>query len=221
MVLTTLAARVLPQQSQVIDSLVSAEVYFALAVLVMGWLFLVYGFKAYRWIVVLNCVALGFYLGGLLGEKERIATVAAVLGALVLGAISWPLMKYAVAFCGGLVGAVVGMVIWNYFEQPANMAWAGGLVGLAALGLLSFVIFKASVILFTCVQGAAMLVLGAAALLIKYSPWAQDVSTNLAHKPVLMPTLVAGIAVLGLLWQHQRNGVIAGGGDSAAETDKK
>ncbi|MCL2647747.1 MAG: hypothetical protein FWD61_12175 [Phycisphaerales bacterium] len=224
--LPVLAAHTLPQQSQIIHSLVSAEVYFAAAVLVIGFLFLVFGFKAYRWIVVINCVALGFYLGGLLGEKERIATVAAVIGALVLGAISWPLMKYAVAICGGLVGAVVGMVVWNYFEQPADMAWAGGIVGLAVLGLLSFCLFKTSVILFTCVQGAAMFVLGAAALLIKCSPWAHDVSSNLTQKPILMPILVATVAIFGLLWQHQRHGLIghnaasaSGSGSSSSSAD--
>jgi hypothetical protein len=95
------------------------------------------------------------------------------------------------------------------------MAWAGGLVGLAVLGMLSFILFKTSVILFTCVQGALMLVMGGAALLIKYTPWASDVSASLSHKPVLMPVLVASIALLGLIWQHQRHGLIGNDGAPA------
>jgi len=230
--LHVLAARTLPEQSQVIDSLVSAEVFFAASLSVIGILLILFGFKAYRWIVVFNCVALGFWLGGLLGEKAQIATVAAVLGALLFAAVSWPLMKYAVAVCGGLVGAVVGMAIWAYCEQPVGMAWAGGLVGLAVLGLLSFILFKTSVILFTCVQGATMFVLGSAALLIKYTPWAHEVGSSLNTKPVLMPLLVTSIALLGLIWQHQRHGLIGndgapaggskgGGGAAAAGGEKK
>src|SRR5207248_3732639 len=134
----SLAAQTLPEQSRVIDSLVGAEVFFAAALSIIGVLLMMFGFKAYRWIVVFNCVALGFWLGGLLGEKAQITTVAAVLGALLLGAMSWPLMKYAVAVCGGLVGAVVGMAVWAYCEQPPEMAWAGGLMGVAVLGLLCF-----------------------------------------------------------------------------------
>jgi hypothetical protein len=212
LILNTLAAHTLPEQSKLLSSLVSAEVFFAASLLVIGVLLILFGFKAYRWIVVFNCVALGFWLGGLLGEKAQIATVAAVLGALLFGAVSWPLMKYAVAVCGGLVGAVVGMAVWAYCDQPADMAWAGGLVGLAVLGLLSFILFKTSVILFTSVQGAVMLVLGSAALLMKYTPWSSEVGNSLDHKPVLMPLLVTSIALLGLIWQHQRHGLIGNDG---------
>ncbi len=137
-------------------------------------------------------------------------------------------MKYAVAICGGLVGAVVGMAAWAYCEQPVSMAWAGGLMGLIVLGMLSFILFKTSIILFTCVQGATMFVLGSAALLIRYTPWSNEVGNSLNHKPVLMPLLVGSIAVLGLLWQHQRHGLIGndgapsgkGGGTGAAEKKK-
>ena len=208
----SLASKTLPEQSRVLDSLVGAEVFFAAALAIIGVLLILFGFKAYRWIVVFNCVALGFWLGGLLGDKAQIATVAAVLGALLFGAISWPLMKYAVAICGGLVGAVVGMAIWAYCEQPVGMAWAGGLVGLVVLGMLSFILFKTSVILFTCVQGATMFVLGSAAMLIKYTPWASEVGNSLNSKPVLMPLLVTSIALLGLIWQHQRHGLIGNDG---------
>ncbi len=230
--LNSLAAQTLPEQAKVLDSLVSAEVFFAASLLIIGILLVLFGFKAYRWIVVFNCVALGFWLGGLLGERAQIATVAAVLGALLLGAVSWPLMKYAVAVCGGLVGAVVGMAVWAYCEQPVDMAWAGGLIGLVVLGMLSFILFKTSVILFTSVQGAVMFVLGSAALLIKYSPWSTQVGNSLDHKPVLMPLLVTSIALLGLIWQHQRHGLIgndgaptgsksAGSGTASADAKKK
>jgi hypothetical protein len=218
--LNLLASHTLPQQSKILESLSSGEAFLPAAILVFGVVLVLFGFKAYKWIVVLNCIALGFWLGGLLGQRAQIATVAAVIGALVLGAISWPLMKYAVAVCGGLVGAVIGMVIWVYCDQPADMAWAGGLVGVAVLGLLSFILFKTSVILFTCVQGAAMLVLGTSALLIKYTPWATQVDNSLATKPVLMPLLVFSIAILGLLWQHQRHGLIGNDGAPAGGMGK-
>ena len=229
-----LASGMLPQQTTILARLTGAEILFPIACLVVGAVLILFGFKAYKWIVVFNCIALGFWLGALMGERAQITTVAAVIGALLFGALSWPLMKYSVAVCGGLVGAVVGMVVWVYFEQPVAYAWAGGIVGLVLLGMLSFILFKTSVILFTCVQGAAMLVLGASALLIKYSPanWSATIDSNLTGKPVLMPLLVASVAILGLLWQHTRHGLIgndgapSGGkssssGASAADAKKK
>lgn len=214
-----LAAQSLPAQQQALESLTSGEVFFPAALLIIGVLVVMFGFLAYRWIVVFNCVALGFYLGGLLGQRAQIATVAAVLGALLFGAISWPLMKYAVAISGGLVGAIVGMAVWAYCEQPMAMSWAGGLIGLIVLGMLSFILFKTSVILFTCVQGALMFVLGAAALFMRYTPWSSQAQDAFSHRPILMPLFVLSIAFLGMIWQHQKHGLIgndgAPGGGSA------
>jgi hypothetical protein len=101
------------------------------------------------------------------------------------------------------------------------MAWAGGLIGLVVLGMLSFILFKTSVILFTCVQGAVMFVLGASALFMKYTPWSSEAHDAFSHRPILMPLFVVSIAFLGMIWQHQKHGLIgndgapAGGGGSA------
>ncbi len=221
-----LALQSLPEQQRLLTSLTESDLFFPVAFLVLGLLVVLFGYMAHRWIVVVNCVALGFWLGGLLGQRAQIATVAAVLGALLFGAISWPLMKYAVAVCGGLVGAIIGMAVWAYCEQPLNMAWAGGLVGLAVLGMLSFILFKTSVILFTSVQGALMFVLGAAALFIRYTPWSSQAQDAFTHRPILMPLLVLSIALLGLIWQHQKHGLIGnegapGGAGKSAGGEKK
>ncbi|HVX84557.1 MAG TPA: hypothetical protein VH253_07050 [Phycisphaerae bacterium] len=223
-----LAAQALPAQDRILDYLTNGEVFFPAALLIIGVLVVMFGFLAYRWIVVFNCVALGFYLGGLLGQRAQIATAAAVLGALLFGAISWPLMKYAVAISGGLVGAIVGMAIWAYCDQPMAMLWAGALIGLIVLGMLSFILFKTSVILFTCVQGALMFVLGAAALFMRYTPWSSEAQDAFSHRPILMPLFVLSIAFLGMIWQHQKHGLFGndgapGGGapKPATTADKK
>lgn len=213
-----LAAGVLPEQRQALESLGKAEVFFPIALLVIGVLLLLFGFKAHKAVVVFNCIALGFWIGQRLGEKAQIASVAAIIGAVLLGAISWPLMKYAAALCGGLVGAVVGMVTWQWFDLPPDLNWAGGLSGLILLGMLSFLLFKFSVILFSCIQGAAMLVLGVSALLIKYTPFNHDVANNLNNKPVLMPLLVFSVALLGIIFQQQKHGLLGGEGASKASS---
>lgn len=217
-----LAATVLPSQTNLIDSLVHSEMFIPILTMVLGIVILLFGFKAYRALVVFNCIALGFWIGASLGARAQVTTVAAVIGAVMMGAISWPLMKYAVAVCGGVVGAVVGMVAWAYFDLPLGLAWAGGLTGLVILGMLSFILFKASIILFSCIQGAAMLVLGASALLIRYTPWQSDVSHGI-NKPVMIPMIVLAIAVLGVVWQQQKYGLLDGGagGGGGAKPEKK
>lgn len=208
----TTAPNSLPVEHDALYGLVNSEFFFPIAVLVLGALILLFGFKAYQSLVVFNFILLGFWVGSKLGERVQIATVSAVIGAVLLGAVSWPLMKYAVAVCGGLIGALVGMVIWAYFQYPMDLVWAGGLAGLILLGMLSFVLFKASIILFSSIQGAIMLVLGGAALLIRYTPWTQDLQNGFNGKPILMPLLVASLAILGLIYQQQKYGLLDSGG---------
>jgi len=207
--LTTLAATILPEQQKILQALVDSPLYFPIAILALGVVFLLFGFRTYKFVVVFNCVALGFWCGSQLGAKAQIAMVAAIVGAVVCGTLAWPLMKYAVALCGGLVGAAVGMVLWAHFDHPPHLAWAGGLAGLILLGMLSFLLFKTSVILFSCLQGAAMLVLGASAIIINCcTPWRQAVSYDLNNKPILMPLLVLAVALLGLIFQQQKHGLL-------------
>jgi hypothetical protein len=195
-------------QQDTLTRLAQSEVFFPIALLILGSLLLLFGFKAYKAVVVFNCIVLGFYVGSVLGEKAKVSIIAAIVGAVVLGAISWPLMKYAVALSGGLVGAVCGMAIWNYFQPNTEYAWAGGIMGLILLGMLCFLLFKMSVILFTCLQGAIMLVLGASALLIRFTPWNATISTEFNNKPILMPLLVCSIAFLGIIYQQQKHGLL-------------
>jgi hypothetical protein len=221
-----LAAQTLPEQAKLLDTLVTAQIIFPILLCIIGTLLMIFGYKAYRWIVLLNFVGLGYWVGDHFGQQTQIGVVGAVVGAVLMGLLSMPLLKYAVALCGGMVGFAIGMAVWAYCEQPVDKAWAGGLVGLVVLCMLSFILFKTTVILFTCIEGAAMLVMGTCALLMHYQPWMKDVQEHL-QRPVLMPVLVTSTAILALLWQHQQHGLIghegapAGGGGAKPAGDAK
>lgn len=230
----TLAAQSLPQQSEILKDLADARIFFPVALCVIGSLLMIFGFKAYKWIVLLNFIALGWWLGPMLVKGETtdkggqdLAIVMSIAGAVLMGIVAWPLLRYAVAACGGLVGFVIGMVVWAYCDQPLNLAWAGGLVGLAVLGMLSFVLFKTTVILFTSIEGAAMFVFGTCALLMHYAPWQKQVASSLDTKPILLPLIIGTMAAIALFWQHQQHGLIghdgapAGGGAKPAGDAKK
>jgi hypothetical protein len=204
-----------PEQTRIITQLQSAQIFFPIALCIIGVLLMSFGFKAYKWIVLLNFLAIGWYLGPTpvrghiaAGGNDDHAIVASVAGAVLMGVLAFPLLKYAVAACGGLVGFVMGMVVWAYCDQPLNMAWAGGLVGLAVLGMLSFIWFKTTVILFTSIEGAALFVFGTCALIMHYAPWQQQVSHSLDTKPILIPLIITTVAMIALFWQHTKHGLI-------------
>ena len=213
----------LPQQSQLLQNLTSAQIFFPIALILVGGLLMSFGFKAYKWIVLLNFVAIGWWLGSQIfltyettdKGSDDLAIVASVAGAVLMGVIAWPLLRWSVAACGGLVGFGIGMVVWAYCGQPVNMAWAGGLMGLVVLGMLSFVLFKTTVILFTSIEGAALFVFGTCAVLMRYAPWEKQVE-NSVSKPILIPMVITTIAAISLFWQHQQHGLIGHDGAPAA-----
>src|SRR4051812_12649290 len=77
--------RILPEQTRILQTLTAAEIYFPIALCAIGALLMVSGFKAYRWIVVLNFLALGFWVGNIMGERAQIGIIGGVMGAVLLG----------------------------------------------------------------------------------------------------------------------------------------
>src|SRR4051794_20414307 len=70
-------------------------------VLVMGGMvYLLFGWYIFRALMMLNSAVLGAYLGGRVGQHGGSMLAGACVGAFVSAAMTWPLMKYAVAFMG-------------------------------------------------------------------------------------------------------------------------
>src|SRR3954471_8236379 len=67
-----------------------------------GVIYLGFGIYAYRALVCINACVAGAYLGALLGERGGNAVAGALVGGFCATAITWPLMKYAVAVMGGV-----------------------------------------------------------------------------------------------------------------------
>lgn len=190
----------------------------AAAILVAaGIVYLVFGVKIYRYLITLNALVIGAYVGGLIGGKADAAVAGGIIGGIAGAAAAWPLMKYAVAIEGGICGAFVGACLWRMCGQEPAFAWAGALTGLVALGMFSFILFRSSIILYMSIQGAAMLVFGALGLAYKYPDVAQSLSQSMTGKPFLLPMLVFLPMLGGLIYQYNKYGAAegagAGGGD--------
>lgn len=203
----------IPNQDELVDMLVELAHHqygAALSVLLLacGLVYMFQGWKIFQILVVVNVAVfgalLGYYLGELAGgQNTRMYT--SIGGALLLGGLAWPLMKYAISLLGGLFGSVVGYALWAYvtstIDRPDLMqyAWVGGLVGLVTLGLLAFVILKFVVRLVTSLQGAIMAVGGVLAMALKYV--GADLEIPLRENSHLVLLLVGIPAVIGFAFQ--------------------
>ena len=191
--------------------------------MIVGLLCLFNGYKWYRVTTIGLALILGLFAGYILGQHIGAPfIVAGCLGALCF-AVAFPLLKYAVAALGGLAGAFIGANTWHALalginnvvgpeSVPVDAYWAGALAGLMFCGMLAFILFKLSIVLYTSVSGSTIAVIGTLALLLSIEPWQQAVIAALTDSPAVVPILVFVPAVIGLILQHSGPAQPAGAG---------
>jgi hypothetical protein len=199
----------------------------AALLILMGIIYLLFGYQIFKGLVLLNAAVVGAYIGANFGEGDT-ATVCAVIGAVAAAAIAWPTMKYAVAIMGGCFGALLGASLWRTLNLDPELVWAGALVGLVSFGLVSFILFRGSVMMYTSLQGAFMLVFGILGLIYQYEEFAADVTKHLKVQPYWLPAAIFIPAVMGLIFQqhnttggHGGHGGGGGGGGHGGSAPKK
>jgi len=214
----------LAQGDTLVADLQNLGAVWAIVFLIVGCMCLINGFRFYKAATIAVAGAIGMFGGYWLGQHiDAPFIVAGALG-LLLAVVAFPLMKYAVAVFGGLAGAFIGANLWagiaNAINASANkdvsdpaqwntvvpehLFWIGALIGLLVCGMLAFVLFKLSVVMFTSVSGSTLAVLGLIALLLSFEPWRDPVSSGITANKLIVPLLVLVPAVIGLILQEYR-----------------
>ncbi len=176
------------------------QAFFAVA---FGAIYFIYGWRVFKMLVVINFTLIGIFVGKYLGTiLEGSGLWGGIMGALILGAVSWPFMKYSVSALGGMAGAVIGAALWRSFGLPDHYLPAGALTGLVAGGLLAFSSFKMSIMLFTSLQGSAFLVIGILALLHDYPSFSMAISDAVLSREYLLPLMVVFPTLGGVVFQQ-------------------
>jgi hypothetical protein len=192
----------------------------AAALVMAGIIYLMFGYRIFRAVVLLNAAVLGGCLGARIPmEHQETSMAVALICAIFAAAIAWPTMKYAVALMGGLFGAALGASIWHTVDLDPHLVWAGAMVGLVGFGLFSFILFRGSVMMYTSLQGSFMLVFGILGLIYKYQQLGPKVTMHLSEQSFLLPAAVFIPAVVGLIFQqhHCAHGSSASGSGSSAK----
>jgi len=178
----------------------------AALLVLLGGIYLLFGFNIYKGLVILNAFVLGAALGAALGESNHIQVPLAIVGGFAAAAITWPLMKWAVAVMGGLFGALLGASIWRLSNLDPQFAWAGAATGMVTFGLLSFILFRGCVMMYTSLQGSVMLIFGIISLLSRHDSILHTISENMKLRPSLLPIMIFIPAIAGLIYQQHNGG---------------
>lgn len=191
-----------PAQSDLLDICRQMGPGSSALMIAAGIVFLLYGYSLYKVLVTLNAAAFGAIIGAMIGREIDHMLAGAFLGAFCAAAITLPTMKYAVAVMGALLGAVLGAGTWQSVQLPPSIVWAGALIGLVFFGMLSFILFRGSIIMYTSFQGSIMLVFGLFGFVLKYQQAANELMSRLDPQPLALPICILIPTILGLLYQQ-------------------
>lgn len=217
----------LAQPEHVIAHLQTLGAVWAVVFVIVGALCMFNGYKFYKLATISVALFLGMFAGYWFGGKIGAPYIVAGCLGVLLATLAFPLMKYAVAIFGGMAGAFVGANLWAGLAHainkiasdggearsviPAGEYWLGALIGLLICGMLAFILFKLSVVMFTSVSGSTIAMMGVLALLLSFEPWRDTVADGLKSSQLVIPLLVFVPAAIGLILQEVNSGGIFAG----------
>ena len=185
----------------------------AALLLILGAVFLLFGFTIYRALIALTAAILGAYLGfGLTEKMQNMALIGLSVGAVIFGAMAWVWTNWVAAVIGAVIGGLLGSAIWQMAGLNPAFAWSGALTGAVFLGLLCFLLFRISVILYTSLQGAVMLAFGGLGMAYRYDAAGQFVDARMKAWPMLLPATVMALMLCGIGYQYMKAPTGGGGG---------
>ena len=180
-----------------------------------GVVYLLYGWRIFKILVVISSALIGLFIGMRLGAKAGNEMWGGVIGLLVLAGVSVPLMKWFVCVLGAVAGGILTGGLWYAFDFSQTYIWAGVGLGIIAGGMISFIVFKAAVMLFTSLGGSAITVVAVLALLHLYETRIVEPPASNIHDIVfgqnwflpialLIPTIV-GVIMQNNFVKHSHN----------------
>jgi len=178
----------------------------ALTFISFGAICLFYGWRVFKLLVVMSFALLGLFLGAMVSERligPDSQLVGGLVGLVLLAILSVPLMRWAVSILGAVAGGVLTAGIWYACGWTEQYIWAGALVGVVAGGMISFIIFKIAVMLFSSLGGSALVVTGVLALLYLYPQTSEKVEELVFTHRWFLPVLLIVPTGIGLILQHK------------------
>lgn len=171
-----------------------------------GVVCLMYGWRVFKILVVISFALLGLFLGisitnKIVGLNNQF--VGGIVGMCILGILSVPLMRWAVSALGAVAGGILTSSIWYASGLTERYIWAGALIGMVAGGMISFIVFKVAVILFSSLSGASLIVVGSLALLYLNSSTSTRLEEIIFVKKWFLPTLLMAPTLIGIVLQNK------------------
>ncbi len=177
----------------------------ALTFISFGIVCLFYGWRVFKILVTMSFGLIGLF-AGLQINKLLVGGNGLWLGIIFMvlcAFLSVPLMRWAVCILGAAAGGILTGGVWYACGLPEKYILAGVLIGLIAGGMISFIIFRIAVMLFSSLGGSALIVVGVLALLYLYPQTTEQVEELVFAKKWFLPAALLIPTAVGIILQSK------------------
>jgi len=193
--------------NQIWEQMVTLSWLQAVLAISFGMVYMLYGWRIFKVLVAICFGLVGMFIGIRVGQRFDSQIAGAIAGLLLLSAASIPLMRWAVSLLGALTGGILAAGLWYAFELPGKYLPAGAGIGLVAGGMISFIVFKIAVMLFTSFGGGTLIIAGLIALLNQYEsmqqPPTERVKDMFMNQNWFLPVLLLIPTAIGIIVQNK------------------
>lgn len=191
--------------NQVWEQITSLNLTEALIFISFGAVCLFYGWRVFKILVTICFALLGLFIGVwankvlIGGNVIWLAAICMVLFAF----FSVPFMRWGVSILGAVAGGILTSGVWLALGLPEKFIWAGGLIGIVAGGMISFIIFKVAVMLFTSLGGSGLMVAGILAIMYQYMAGPEELEELVFNQKWFLPVMLLVPMAVGILLQNK------------------
>lgn len=177
----------------------------ALTFISFGAVCLFYGWRIFKILVTICFGLVGLGVGVWINDQLVAGNVVwlAMFSVVVFAIFSIPLMRWGVTVLGAVSGGILTAGVWLAVGLPQQYVWAGGLVGLIAGGMISFIVFKIAVILFTSLGGSTLMTVGILAVMYGYMVNRQKLEALVFGYQWFLPAMILLPMAVGIYMQHR------------------
>jgi hypothetical protein len=186
----------------------------SVVMLIVGLMALLYGWKLYKFLVIVSTALAGAYLGwyvtyGYAWCPENLRFLGPIVLGLLGGVLAIPMQRLAVFFVGASVGfvsvgPVAAQIIWDKAPGPTTTQYLiVSLIAFILMGITSLLVFKAMAIIATSLFGATLALSGG--VQTAQALWFPDKDVYAFHQMELAAVFVV-LAVSGVIFQATTQG---------------
>jgi hypothetical protein len=178
----------------------------AITFISFGAVCLMYGWRVFKVLTVIGFALLGLGMGMILGGKiqgQSSQFWGGAIGLAIMAIIAIPLMRYAVSVLGAIAGGMTTAGLWYACGLNEDYIFAGALIGVIAGGMISFIVFKIAVMLFSSLGGSSLMVVGLLALLYNYQQTSAQVQQLVFEHKWFLPVAMLLPTITGFIVQNK------------------